>query len=144
MSATIETSMSLEEAIHEFVKIQERYAELAEEKKRILSILLPAAMEVRGQTSTTRLASSDRQTQLKVEFKTAFKCDADRLNTVKDLLGDDFFEEMFKTDYRPKLRTLKPFLASKSTDERLETAKTIIREAVTEADLSPQITVEKS
>ena len=142
---SIETrhGMSLEEAIREFVRIDARYSELSEEKKRALEILVPAAFEVRGTTSTTRLDTSDRKTQLKVEFKTVFKCDTDRLNTVKELIGDDFFEEIFKTEYAPKLKTLRPFLASKSSDERVETAKAIIREACKEVELSPRITIEK-
>lgn len=135
--------LSLEDAIQEFVRIQTRYSELAEEKRRVMEVLVPAAFEVRGTVNTTRLTSSDGKTQLKVEFKSAFKCETDRLNTARELLGDDVFESMFKTEYKPKMRGLKPFLASRSTDERIETAKTIIREAITENDLSPQITIEK-
>lgn len=143
VGAAIDHSMSLEDAIHEYVKIQSRYSELAEEKRRVMSVLVPAAFEVRGQSNTTRLDSADGKTQLKVEFKNAYKCDVDRLNTARELLGDDRFEDLFKTEYKPKMRGLKPFLASKSTDERIETAKTIIRESITENDLSPQITIEK-
>lgn len=138
-----QSSMSLEDAIHEFVKIDERYKQLAYEKKCVLDVLLPAAFEVRGQSNTTRLTSSDQKTQLKVEFGETYKCEVDRLNTVKDLVGDDVFEGLFKTEYAPKLRSLRPFLASKSTDERIETAKGIIREAIRTAPKSPQITIEK-
>jgi hypothetical protein len=147
MSTAIEEevrqSLSLEEAILTFVRIDSRYAELSQEKKRALEILIPAAAEVRGQSNTTRLNTSDQQTQLKVEFGTTYKCDVDRLNTVKEILGDDVFEDLFKVEYAPKLKTLKPFLASKSTDERIETAKTIIREAVTTVPKSPSVTIEK-
>lgn len=137
------SSMSLEDAILEFVKVNARYERLGQEKRALLDVLLPAAFEVRGQSNTTRLTSSDQKTQLKVEFGENYKCDIDRLNTVKDLLGDDVFESLFKVEYAPKLKTLKPFLASKSTDERIETAKTIIREAVTTSPKSPQVTIEK-
>lgn len=136
-------SMSLEDAIREFIRIEGRYQELSIEKKRALEILLPAAFEVRGQSNTTRLASSDQKSQLKVEFGVTYKCEVDRLNTVKELIGDDVFESLFKTEYAPKLKALKPFLATKSTDEAIETAKQIIREAVTKAPKSPQITIEK-
>lgn len=137
------TGMSLEDAIHEFIRIDKRYQELALEKRRALDVLLPAAFEVRGQSNTARLSSSDQSSQLKVEFGVNYKCEADRLNTVKDLVGDDVFESLFKTEYSPRLRALKPFLATKSTDERIETAKTVIREAVTTTEKSPQITIEK-
>jgi hypothetical protein len=40
------------------------------------------------------------------------------------------------------LRELKPFLASKSTDERMETARDMIREAVKEQPLSPTVSVD--
>ena len=137
------SSMSLEEAIHEYVTVDARYQELALRKRRALEILLPVAFEVRGQANVTRLTSSDQKTQIKVEFGENYKCDVDRLNTVKDLVGDDVFEGLFKTEYAPRLRALKPFLASKNTDERIETAKDIIREAVTTAPKNPQVTIEK-
>lgn len=137
------TGMSLEDAIREYIRIDGRYLELSQEKKRALEVLLPAAFEVRGQSNTTRLTSSDQNAQLKVEFGTTYKCDLDKLNTARDLLGDDVFEGLFKTEYAPKLKNLRPFLASKSTDEAIETAKQIIREAVTTLPKSPQITIEK-
>jgi hypothetical protein len=139
----LQSSMSLEDAIHEYVTVDARYQELALRKKRALEVLLPAAFEVRGQANVTRLTSSDQKTQIKVEFGENYKCEVDRLNTVKDLIGDDVFEGLFKTEYSPRLRTLKPFLASKSTDERIETAKNIIREAVKTTPKSPQVTIEK-
>lgn len=140
---TIQTGMSLEDAIHAFITIDSRFSELSAEKKRALEILLPAAFEVRGQSNTTRLTSSDQKSQLKIEFGVNYKCDPDKLNTVKELLGDDVFEGLFKTEYAPKLQTLRPFLASKSTDERIETAKLIIKEAVTTTERAPQIKIEK-
>src|SRR5215211_5297731 len=138
----IAPGMSLEEAISEFIRIDSRYSELSAEKKRALEVLLPAAFEVRGQSNTTRLTSSNQKSQLKVEFGINYKCEVEKLNTVKDLLGDDVFESLFKVEYAPKLKTLKPFLASRSTDERIESAKQIIREAVTTTPKSPQVTIE--
>lgn len=137
------TGMSLEDAIHEFIRIDKRYQELAIEKRRALEVLLPAAFDVRGQSNTARLSSSDQSSQLRVEFGVNYKCEVDRLNTVKDLVGDDVFESLFKTEYSPRLRALKPFLSTKSTDERIESAKEVIREAVTTTEKSPQITIEK-
>ena len=142
-SPELSTSMSLEDAIQEFIRIDARYQELAQAKRRALDVLLPAALDVRGQSNTARLKSSDQKSQLKVEFGVNYKCEVDRLNTVKDLVGDDVFESLFKTEYSPRLRALKPFLATKSTDERIETAKGVIREAVTTTEKSPQITIEK-
>jgi len=135
--------MSLEDAIQEYVRIDLRYQELAEEKKRCLEVLIPEAMDVRGTTNTTRLQSHDGKIELKITFDTTDKVDKQRLETVRELLGDDKFEDYFKVEYTPKRKTLKPFLASKSTDERIETAKTIIKEAVVPVPKSPSIVIEK-
>lgn len=143
VGAVIDHRMSLEEAISEYIRIDARLQELYQEKKRCLEILLPEANDARGLSNTTRLSNHDQTKQLKVEFGTEYKCDADRLNTVKELLGDDKFEELFKLAYAAKLKGLKPFLATKSTDEQLETAKTIIKEAVTKVPKSPTVTIEK-
>lgn len=137
-----DNGMSLDDAIHEFIRLEARQAELREEKARVLEILLPEAFEVRGQANVSRLQSNDGK-QIKVEFKEAFKCDANQLNTAKDLIGDDQFERLFKTEYAPRLRDLKLFLGTKSADERIETAKQIIREGITTVQRSPYVTVEK-
>lgn len=142
-SAPIDHRMSLEEAISEYVRIDARLQELYQEKKRCLEVLLPAANEVRGQSNTTRLDNNDGTKQLKVEFGNDYKCDVFRLSTVREMLGDDVFETLFKVELKAKLKGLKPFLATKSTDEQLETAKEIIKEAVTRIPKSPTVTIEK-
>ena len=136
-------AMSLEDAIQEYVRIDLRYQQLAEEKRRCLEVLIPEAMDVRGTTNTIRLQSHDGKIELKITFDTTDKVDKQRLETVRDLLGDDVFEDYFKIEYTAKRKTLKPFLASKSTDERIETAKTIIKEAVIAVPKSPSIVIEK-
>ena len=139
----IEHHMSLEDAIQEYVRIDLRYQELAEEKRRCLEVLIPVALEVRGTTNTTRLQSHDGKIELKITFDTTDRIDKQRLETVREILGDDVFEDYFKIEYTAKRKTLKPFLASRSTDERIETAKTIIKEAVVPVPKSPSITIEK-
>lgn len=134
--------MSLDEAIHEFIRIEQRQAELKREKADVLEVLLPEAFEVRGSASVARLAGQDGKV-IKVEFKEAYKCDVKHLNTARDLLGDDKFEELFKTEYAPKLREMRMFLSSKSADERIETAKQIIREGVQAIQRSPYVSIEK-
>lgn len=144
-TAPPERGISLEEAIQQFVKIQERYTELGEQKKQFLEVLIMAAQEARQPGSkTARLANYDQSIVLKAEFGEYVKCDVDALNVVKEMLGDDVFEELFKTEYKPKMRFYKPFMATKSTDERIETAKEEIRKAVTSSPESPRFTVEKS
>ena len=134
--------MSLEQAIVEFARIQNHYAELAEEKKRVMEVLVPAAMEVR-QGKTSRLENHNKTVVLKAEFGEGYRCDVDALNEAKEMLGDDVFEELFKTEYKPKLRGLRPFLGSRSTDERVETAKEKIKQGVSTYTENPRFTVEK-
>lgn len=145
MVAVIETprSMSLEDALNEFIRIQNRYSELAEEKKRVLEVLIPAAIEARGETKTARLANHNGSIVIKAEFKSNATCDVNGLNVVRELIGDDKFERLFKTEYKPMLRELKPFLSTKTTDETIETAKELIGQAIKNSPASPQFTIEK-
>jgi hypothetical protein len=136
--------MSLEDAIHEFVRIQNRYAELAFEKSRVMAILVPAAQGAKVEKSNTcRLANHNSSVVLKAEFGSNITCDTDALNEVKEMLGDDVFDDLFKTEYSPKQRSLKPFLSTKTTDERIETAKGKIALALKISPTPPRITVEK-
>lgn len=137
-----EHGMSLDEAVSEFIRIEQRRQELNQERDEVLSVLLPEAFETRGQQNTVRLADHLGQT-LKVEFKTAYKCDTNLLNVARELVGDDQFEKLFKTEYAPRLRDLKIFLATKSSDERIETAKEEIRKGCQQVERSPYISVEK-
>lgn len=144
VGAPIDHRMSLEEAIKEYVRIQERYSELAEEKKRVMEVLIPAATEVKPQKSNTaRLANHDRSVILKAEFGASIVCDVNMLNEVKEMLGDDVFESLFKLEYKCKQRGLKPFLAEKTTDERRETAKQKIVMALDIRPTPPSFSIEK-
>jgi hypothetical protein len=146
MSTAIEAppSMSLEEAIKRFVQIQKRYAELAEEKRDVMAVLEPHASALRAGTNTTRLTSDDDGIHLKFEFSKDITLDPACVPDVRELLGDDIFENLFAVKYAPRLRALKPWLASKSPDERLETARQIIRESMREIPRPPSVTIEKN
>lgn len=145
MSTAIEAppSMSLEEAIKEYVRIQQRYDELALEKRRVMEILVPAATLTRRETKTVRLANHDRSIVIKAEFGDVVKCDVNALNQVKEMLGDDVFERYFRTEYKPLQRTLKPFLSETTTDELMQTAKAMIVEAITSQPSPPSFTLEQ-
>jgi hypothetical protein len=136
--------MSLEDAIQEFVRIKNRQDELSEEEKAIREILSYAAIEARRDTKTARLANHDKSTVIKAEFYSYLKCDTNALNEVKEMIGDDQFERLFRVEYKPAARELETFLAMKTTDERMETAKEMIKEAVTRSAESIRFTVEKS
>ncbi len=134
--------MSLDEAIHEFIRLEARRVELKQEIGDVLAVLLPEAFEIRGQQNTVRLTGQDGK-QIKVEFKESHKCNSNELNLSREMLGDDKFEELFKTEYSPRLRELRMFLSSKSTDERIETAKVIIKRGCIAVQRSPFVSIEK-
>jgi len=134
--------MNLDEAISEIIRIDGLYAELKELKRKALDVVLPEAIETRGQQKTIHL-TNHRGQKLKVEFKTIHKCDVDQLNVAREMLGDDQFENLFKTEYSPRLRALKMFMSTKSTDERIETAKGEIRAGWQEVEGSAYVSVEK-
>lgn len=143
-SAPITHEMSLEEAIKEYVRIQERYRELGEEKRRVMEVLEPAARGALPEKSkTSRVANHDRSIILKAEFGANIVCDTNMLNEVKEMLGDDLFETLFKQEFKCKQRGLKPFLGTKTTDERIETAKEKIAMALDIKPTPPSWTIEK-
>lgn len=139
----LSSSVSLEDAIDEYIRIQTRQMQLTEEKKRVLELLIPAALEARQGAKTARIANHNNSVVLKAEFHEGYRCDTNGLNQVREILGDDVFEDYFKVEYKPKLRALRTFLATRSTDERAETAKEEIKKHVTSYEESPRFTVEK-
>lgn len=144
VGAPIDHRMSLEEAIKEYVRIQNRYAELGEEKRRVLDVLEPAAREAKSDGSKTcRVANHDGSQVLKAEFGANIDCDVNVLNEVKEMLGDDKFEELFRTTYAPRQRALRPFLTTKTTDELIETAKEKVAMAIRISPTPPRFSVEK-
>lgn len=136
--------LTLDEAIEGYIHHDQEIKRHAGERRECLARLLPEAFELRGAQNTVRLETNDKSQRIKFEFKSAFKCDVDQLNTAKEMLGDDVFEGLFKTEYSPRLRSLRPFLSSKSSDERAETAREIIRGAMKPQELSPTVSVEAS
>lgn len=135
--------MSLEEAILEFIRIKNRQDELTEDEKRVKDVLIPAALEARRDKKTARVANHDKSVVLKAEFYSYVKCNTKALDVVKEMIGDDEFEKLFRVEYKPVMRELDLFLATKSTDETIETAKELIKQAMTSSPASPRFTVEK-
>jgi|SRR5215831_1661061 len=133
--------LGLDQAIGEFIRLDERRQEITREIENVLAFLIPEAMEIRGKQNTVRLSDHAGHT-LKVEFKSAYKCDTNLLNVARELLGDDRFEDLFKTEYSPRLRELRKFLSSKSADERIETAKEEIVKGCAEIHRAPSVTIE--
>jgi hypothetical protein len=137
------SGMSTDEIIKEFIRLDTQIKELAYQRSEYQSALAQAAVDVRNGQKTVHLETSDRKGRIKVEFKSGHVCDITELDCAKELLGDERFNEIFKTEYTPKLLKLKTFLNTKSADERVETARGIIKAAVVEIEKTPWVAVEK-
>jgi hypothetical protein len=136
-------STSPDETIREFIRLDTQIKELAYERAGYTSALTQSATDIRNGQNTVHLETADRMKRVKVEFKKGFLCDAVELECAKDLLGDERFNELFKTEYTPKAKNLKTFLNTKSADERTEAARQILKEAVKEIEKTPYVSVER-
>ena len=137
------SGMSDDEMIKEFIRLDAQIKELAYQRSEYSSALMQKATEIRDGQNTVHLETSDRQGKIKVEFKRGHVCDQMELECAKELLGDERFNELFKTEYSPKLLKLKTFLNTKSASEKVETAREIIKAAVVEVEKTPWVAVEK-
>lgn len=137
------TGMSDDELIAEFIRLDTQIKDLAYQRSEYSSALAQKAVEARNGQATVHLETSDRKSKVKVEFKRGYNCDQMEIECAKDLLGDERFNEIFKTEYSPRLQKLKTFLNTKSADERVETARGIIKAAVVEVEKTPYVSTEK-
>ena len=140
-------SLSDDEVIAEYIKLDKRVKETASTRSWYASALAQKAMEERqGPQKTVHLENSARNQKVKVEFGTEWKVlDEGQIPVIRDLLGEKRFHELFKIQYAPKVKELKAFLNTGSTDERVKTAKAIVLEVVKELNKpTPTLSVEKS
>jgi hypothetical protein len=134
--------MSDDERIAEFIRLDTKIKELSAERRNHASVLTEKAFNERDGQKTVHLQANDGS-KVKVEFKTTWTVDHEELEVVRELLKDEKFNELFKTEYTPKLKTLKVFLNTGFSDERWNTAKAMIKECVKEVEQSPYVSVEK-
>jgi hypothetical protein len=140
---TSSSGMSADEIIKEFIRLDTQIKDLAYQRSEYSSALNQMASERRNGQSTVHLETADRKSRVKVEFKKGYNCDPMELECAKELLGDERFNEIFKTEYQPRLQKLKTFLNTVSADERVETARGIIKAAVVEVEKTPYVSTEK-
>lgn len=140
-------SLSDDDVIAEYIKLDRRVKEAASDRSWYASALAQKASEERqGPQKTVHLENSKRDQKVKVEFGTEWKVlDEGQMPTIRELLGNQRFDELFAIKYVPRVRELKAFLNTGSSDERVKTAKAIVLDAVKEVDkLTPTLSVEKS
>jgi len=140
-------SMSLDDAIKEYVRLDKIIKEANQDKQWAASILAANAEQERGAANlkTVHIERSDGKQKVKVEYKSEWKVtDDSQMEVVKDLLGETRFNEIFKIEYTPRARPLQSFLNTSSGDERFRSAKEIVKEIVEEVQKNPSVSVERS
>lgn len=138
------SGLSVDQMIREYVRLDERVKEAAQERGAYHAALLERAQATRNGQSTVHMETADEKQRVKVEFKKKTLCDQSEIECAKELLSEEKFRELFKVEYAPKSRNFKSFLNTTSGDEKVETAKEILKAAVQEVDATPYLSIEKS
>ncbi|HZS43521.1 MAG TPA: hypothetical protein VFC63_00345 [Blastocatellia bacterium] len=136
---------NLDELIAEFTSLCDKISELSERKRIVADKLAERAFASRAGSNTVRLASTNG-CKIKVQFRSKVEYDCDQLIPVVNLIGKDRFDALFKTkiEFTAQKRNLNDFLATVTSDEAIETAKQLIREATVETQQLPYVSLERS
>lgn len=136
------SGMSQNELIAEFKRLDAIVKESGAARREIGMALAGIAFEKKGDQNTVHLEGVGGR--VKVQFDTETEYDVDQMTVVQDLLGNERFDELFKTklDFVAKKRELKRFMNTVWPDEKLETAKKVIQDATHTRDKSPYVSVE--
>jgi len=138
------SGLSVDQMIREYVRLDKRVKEAANERGAYHAALLERAAMARNGQNTVHLETADEQQRIKVEFKSELAVvDQQEIECAKELLGEEKFAELFGVIYKPKARPLKTFLNSVSANERVETARQILNQFVKPKDKTPYLAVEK-
>lgn len=137
------SGMSDDQIIREFIRLDTLIKDLAYQRSAFSSALTQAATDVRSTQNTVHMETSDRAQKIKVEFRKGWECDQVEIECARELLLDERFKEIFNVTYTPKVAKLKTFLSTKSSDERVEMARQMIKAAVKEVEKSPYCSIEK-
>lgn len=139
------SGLSVDQMIREYVRLDKKVKETALERGAYHAALLERAASARNGQNTVHLDTADETQRVKVEFKSELSIlDQQEIECAKELLGEPKFNELFSTTYKPKAKNLKTFLNSVSANEKVETAREIIKEFVKTVDRTPYLSVEKS
>lgn len=147
LDALFETpGMSPDQAIREYIRQDQIIKDAAYERNGAKAVICAEAESNRnGSLKTVHVETADQKQKVKVEFSTEWKItDQKQMDTVRDLLGEDRFREIFKVEYAPKARALQSFLNTSSGDEAFRTAKMIVQEIVKECPKTPSVTIERA
>jgi hypothetical protein len=140
-------ALSPDQAIREYIRQDKVIKDAAYERNAAAAIIRDEAQRSKdGNLKTVHVETADGKQRLKVEFKSELQVqDPDnQMDTVRELLGEKRFAEVFKVEYTPRSRALQSFLNTSSGDEAFRTAKEIVKEIVKEVPKTPSVTVERS
>lgn len=142
-AAIPQASYSQDELIREFRRLDALVKERGAERREIGLQIAGIAFENKGAQNTVHLESTDGQ-KVKVEFGSETDYDTELMMDVVNLLGKERFDALFKTkiEFVPKKRELNKFLNTVSAEEKVETAKQIIKDACTTRDKTPYVSCE--
>lgn len=137
------TGLSRDEHIARFLRLDAQIKELSYERRAHATALIEKATEERRSQKTVHLQAHSGE-RVQVEFKTDWECDSVELETAKELLKDEKFNELFKTTYTPRLKAFKMFLNTGFSEEAWNVAKEIINEHCKEVDKQPYVSTDKT
>lgn len=139
----VDSSMSTDDLIAAFVRLDALYKETAASRADVGLQLAGKAFEQRDNQNTVHLSSS-RGSRVKVEFGSEYEYDNAQMFTVAELLGKEQFDQLFDTRiiFKAKKRALNMFVNTIHPDEALNTGKQVIKDATTVKPKHPYVSVE--
>lgn len=142
---TVYANLELNVAIARFDDVVAEIKRLQGVKALLADRILSESISAPRSGNTFRVESRSG-VRLKVELKSKSEWDNDQLLDARNLLGSAKFDELFKSkiEFTAQKRNLTAFLGTVTSDEGIETAKTVIRNAQIETQLPPYISVEVS
>lgn len=136
-------SMSQDELIAEFHKLDALVKEHGARRAEIGAAVASIARSNKGTQNTVHLQSTAGQ-KLKVQFNNETIYITDELMEVSAILGADVFDSLFKTkiEFTAQKKNLNNFFNTVHPDERVQTAKQMIKDATITKEKTPYVSVE--
>jgi hypothetical protein len=139
----IATGMSQDELIARFVELDERVKSLGAERRDIGMQLAGIAFQNKGEQGTVHLTSTGGA-KVKVQFNNETEYVTEELIEVSKMLGQKLFDELFDTkiEFKARKRALNLFFNTVHPNERVRTAKELIKNATQIKAKTPFVSVE--
>lgn len=138
-----QTSMSQDDLITEFHRLDAIVKEGGSRRAEIGAALASIAKENKQNQNTVHLTSTGGQ-KLKVQFTNETVYVTEELMEVSKILGAEIFDSLFKTkiEFTAQKKNLNTFFNTVHPDERIQTAKQLIKDATVLREKTPYVSVE--